>query len=69
MLKAVSRRRRRERRRFRKARRRYGYARFDWNSCDDLTHSDRASRLFESVCAELLRLEMMLLIFAAGAMR
>jgi hypothetical protein len=53
---------------FRK-RRRYGYACFDWDFCDDLTQSDRAGRLFESVCAGFLRLEMMLLNFVAGPMR
>jgi hypothetical protein len=37
--------------------------------CDDLTQSDRATRLFESVPARFLRLDMMLLIFVAGSMR
>jgi hypothetical protein len=36
-------------------RRRYGYARFDWDFCDDLTQLDRANRLSESVSAALLR--------------
>jgi hypothetical protein len=48
---------------------RYGYPRFDWNLCEDLTQSDGASRLFEAVSAGILRLEMMLLIFVAGLMR
>jgi hypothetical protein len=69
MLEATGRPRCRERRRFRKGGRRYGYARFDWDFCDDLTQSDRASRLFESVSAGSLCLEMMLLIFVAGPMQ
>jgi hypothetical protein len=50
-------------------RRRYGYARFDWDFCDDLTQSDRTSHLIEAVSAGILRLEMMLLIFMAGPVR
>jgi hypothetical protein len=49
--------------------RRYGYAGFDWGFCDELTQSEGASRLFESVSAWALHLWMMLLIFTAGPMR
>jgi hypothetical protein len=37
--------------------------------CDDLTQSYRAKRLFESVSAAFLRLEMILLIFSASSMQ
>jgi hypothetical protein len=34
-------------------RRRYGYACFDWDFCDDLTQSDRVSRLTRNRCPPL----------------
>jgi hypothetical protein len=37
-------------------RRRYGYACFDWDFCDDMTQPDGVSRLSESIFVRALRL-------------